>query len=227
MTGLGSCLERLGGEPGRRRASQDSIQKGRPMDVQKIFCPEDTYFLERLEGMQAVYAAGEGIAREFRPRSICEIGVRAGYSAYAFIVGSGRVETYVGYDVDDRAMYGGPWLWWAEKLLDGFHGLEWEILEEDSQALTTLARNGVETQYDLIHVDGDHTREGCLHDMELAWPWVAPGGVMVVDDATSAEGPAGAVAEFSGKVEGAERMYLVVTTPHGAMVYVKSVTGGR
>lgn len=191
------------------------------MDLGEILCPEDTYFRERLAGLQQVYDAEERIAREFQPKSIFEIGVRAGYSACAFIVGSGRVRRYVGCDRDDQEMYGGPWLWWAERLLAGFDGLEWEIWREDSQALSTLARNGNDTLYDLIHVDGDHSHEGCLHDMELCWPWVAPGGVMVVDDVTSQEGPMTAVAAFSAKVKGAAKVYLEIS-PHGSQVYVKS-----
>lgn len=35
---------------------------------------------------------------------------------------------------------------------------------------------------DLIYVDGDHSYEGCLRDLTLYWPLLAPGGVMFGDD---------------------------------------------
>ena len=185
------------------------------MDLSRIICPGDTYFLERLPDMQQVYDVAERIAREYRPKTILEIGVRAGYSAYAFIKGSGQVLKYTGIDLDDQAMYGGPWLWYAEELLANLN-VSWEIKKVDSQSLTEI--RGL---FDLIHIDGDHTYKGCLHDMLIGWPAVAPGGVMVVDDAESQPGPKGAVAVFSKMFIGAARMYLE-PSPHGQMVFVKA-----
>jgi len=117
--------------------------------------------------------------------------------------------------MDDQARYGGPWLWHARKLL-GTLDIEWDILEQDSQTILTL----VPPTFDLIHVDGDHTFEGCMHDMKICWPAVAPGGVMVVDDATYLPGPVRAVREFTGTIIGAERIYLE-QSPTGSMVFVK------
>ncbi|MBK7477462.1 MAG: class I SAM-dependent methyltransferase [Haliscomenobacter sp.] len=35
---------------------------------------------------------------------------------------------------------------------------------------------------DFITIDGDHTFEGCLHDLESVAPFLAESGVIVVDD---------------------------------------------
>jgi predicted O-methyltransferase YrrM len=35
---------------------------------------------------------------------------------------------------------------------------------------------------DLIHVDGDHSETGTARDIELAWPALRAGGVLVIDD---------------------------------------------
>ena len=183
------------------------------MDVTQIMCPRDARNLARLQRMQDIYTALEKIAMRYKPVTIFEIGVRAGYSAYTLITGSGCVEEYIGWDMDDQANYDGPWLYWARQLLDGLD-VEWEIVEIDSQTQDELPRSG----FDLIHVDGDHTQAGCLRDMELCWPYVNPGGVMIVDDATYLPGPRRAVANFTA--EDVARLYLE-PSPTGSMVFEK------
>lgn len=37
-------------------------------------------------------------------------------------------------------------------------------------------------QFDMILIDGDHSHEGCIADMENAWPILSGGGIMLVDD---------------------------------------------
>lgn len=36
--------------------------------------------------------------------------------------------------------------------------------------------------YDFIYVDGDHHSYACLEDMVLAWPFLKPNGIMIIDD---------------------------------------------
>ena len=189
------------------------------IDVAEIMCPDDVKNLARLPRMQAIYDVLFKIGAKYQPTSIFEIGVRAGYSAYALITGSGQVKEYTGMDCDDQARYGGPWLYWARTLLDSL-SIKWQIVEIDSQAQARLY-----FQFDLIHVDGDHTYQGCLHDMELCWPAVAPGGVMIVDDATYLPGPRKACAEFIQWHLDAEKTDMQCSylekSPTGSMVYEK------
>ena len=57
------------------------------------------------------------------------------------------------------------------------------LLERDSRQVTAeeiIARLGGRCQF--VSVDGDHTAEGCLHDLQLAEAITLPGGIVSVDD---------------------------------------------
>jgi len=50
-------------------------------------------------------------------------------------------------------------------------------------SIPELAERQLEdAEFDILLIDGDHTHEGCQHDLETYWPHLKPGGVMVVDD---------------------------------------------
>jgi hypothetical protein len=51
--------------------------------------------------------------------------------------------------------------------------------ELDTQKLRHLPSGGA---FDLIHVDGDHTYLGALHDLSLVFPALSPRGLLVFDD---------------------------------------------
>ena len=112
--------------------------------------------------------------------SIFEIGVRAGYSAYTFKSAFPNAR-YVGMDADNNSHggQGGPWTWWAKRVM-AKHFKNWLIINEDTQKLNTIPYG----KYDFIHVDGDHTIAGCIHDMDICWPQVAAKGRMTIDDYT-------------------------------------------
>ena len=186
----------------------------KPIDHAEIVCPSDTRMTCRMDIIQGNYDAKWKIARKYKPERILEIGVRCGYGAHALICGSGQVKTYLGIDNDDQAHEGGPWLWWAEKLLAGLD-VDWRILEQDSHSVQ------LEATYDLAHVDGDHTYSGCMSDMTLAWDALVPGGVMIVDDATYLPGPRAACAKWGADVDDIAETYLE-ESPAGSMVYVKA-----
>jgi hypothetical protein len=100
------------------------------------------------------------VARRIAPRSICEIGVRAGYSAFAFLSAAPQAE-YLGLDIDGTD-HGGErgFFDYARGVLAGFRAT---LTRADTQQLDRLPG-----RYDLVHVDGDHTQAGCRHDLELA-----------------------------------------------------------
>lgn len=118
--------------------------------------------------------------RHFRPKSVFEIGVRAGYTGYFIMLGSaGATRKYRGIDLE---VYLGGSNARARRLL-GRVCADVSVQHGNSHALKDLG-----DAYDLIHVDGDHTYGGKVQDLELAWRSLAPGGVVVVDDCWS-EGP--------------------------------------
>ena len=50
---------------------------------------------------------------------------------------------------------------------------------------------------DLAFVDGDHSFEGCLGDLQAVWPKMAPKGVILVHDCIPNSEPLGAVKSFT------------------------------
>ena len=56
------------------------------------------------------------------------------------------------------------------------HYDSWEEMERGESP------EGVPNPYSLIHVDGDHTYEGVQRDLAFTQQWLAPGGVVIIDD---------------------------------------------
>lgn len=117
-------------------------------------------------------------------QAVLEIGVRRGYSAHA-ILSACPTAKFCGVDwtegghggtgEDDRDF--------VQELLVTT-GAPIILLEDvDTQSIDELPFIPTEL-FDFAHVDADHTFEGCLHDLELAWAALAPGGTMLVDDFT-------------------------------------------
>ena len=103
------------------------------------------------------------VAKDLQPKSICEIGVRAGYSGFAFLSAVPDAE-YIGIDLN-KGTDGGVVDYYkhALKLFSIGEFNSYTIELKDSQEINDLGR-----KYDLIHIDGDHSFDGCLHDIILA-----------------------------------------------------------
>lgn len=133
------------------------------------------------------------IARYIRPVSILEIGVRLGYSLIAMMEGAGEpLRSVVGCDIEAYVPNSNAL---AEEQIRKFYrgSAKVEFLKADTQRLSSLP--GSES-YDLIHVDGDHTYKGAMHDLELTigrTKWV------IVDDYEFLPGVRKAVDKFVSK----------------------------
>jgi predicted O-methyltransferase YrrM len=140
-----------------------------------IICPKDAKSLDRYEAYREQYRVKYDLAKRFNPKRILEIGVRAGYSAYAFLSAC-PYAAYTGIDAENgtHGGEGGPWMWWARKLLGDRNAT---FIEADSQEMA-----GIQGTYDFIHIDGDHTTIGLLHDLSICWPAMSESGVILVDD---------------------------------------------
>lgn len=148
------------------------------------------------------------LARLIRPRSILEIGVRAGYSALALLTASPEA-TYLGLD-NDSDTHGGfrGAIDHARRILADYPA---EILEVSSADYAArLSANGTRPTFDLVHVDGDHSLTGCLADLRLASA-LGP-RVILVDDVLGLPDVSAAWEQFL--IESKDR-WLPVIIPDG------------
>lgn len=101
------------------------------------------------------------IAKYYQPKSILEIGVRYGYSLYSMIAACENLEYVRGYDIDE---YDKDSIEVANKNISNVISKEIDFKIENKNTQTSKK---LRKKYDLIHVDGDHSYNGKLHDLEL------------------------------------------------------------
>lgn len=130
-------------------------------NVVRHWVPGDPYQLEHLT--EEYYRMKYAVANFVKPQSICEIGVRAGYSAAAFLQ-AGHTTRYVGIDYD-QGTHGGVvgYASHAKTMLAHYDVTNHVYQGLDSQTLTELP----DGMYDLLHIDGDHSYRGAYHDIKL------------------------------------------------------------
>jgi len=144
-----------------------------------IICPKDpTATPERIAEYKTHYRVKHGLARECNPQVIVEIGVRCGYSAWAFLTACPDAK-YHGFDADNgtHGGQGGPWTWWAEKIL-----AERKFDFEIHAPFDTQDKIAMPVSADFYHIDGDHTVKGVQHDLDICWEAANGGAVLLVDD---------------------------------------------
>jgi predicted O-methyltransferase YrrM len=134
-------------------------------DVTPFLQQDDPWFREpgfQMAEVLRCYDEKYRLALLLDPGSILEIGVRAGYSAAAFLTAA-PLAHYVG--IDNDTCWPGAYVR-AQTLLEGWTpSRHVRILKGDTQALERLP----EGHFDMIHVDGDHSFKGTLHDLKLAY----------------------------------------------------------
>lgn len=130
------------------------------------------------------------VAEVVQPRMIGEIGVRFGYSLLSMAKWGGACVT-VGWDLES---YEAACLVVAKENLRKYGHTDPLLIAGDTQKLTTLDMDG---QFNLFHVDGDHTFGGAIHDCDLAWAALKPGGVLIADDMCHTESTRDAVLWFA------------------------------
>ena len=157
---------------------------------QRIFVDGDKFLKTYHDnGLAGHYATYTDICQELKPKSILEIGVRAGYSAWAMLQAVPDAN-YAGIDADNETNGGvaGYYLHAKDMLCREFPKASIAIELGDSQRMVSLGR-----RFDLIHIDGAHNHDQALHDLELCAPhadW------LIIDDTAQISTVRTAVIEF-------------------------------
>ena len=148
----------------------------------EIIYPEDPIYNDLLtDNFKNYYKVKYEICKEHKPKRIAEIGVRAGYSAWSFLQACPKAG-YFGFDANNGQHGGeggedGSFTLWADTILSPY-ACTIELV--DTQSVDDLGINNI----DFFHVDGDHSVEGVIHDLDLAYKAVKVGGLILVDDIT-------------------------------------------
>ena len=117
-----------------------------------------------------------------KPTSYLEIGVLRGWSVMAVLLGWSTIKEI---GLIDNEMYG---LTLEEavgdirRFRDEMHmkgKLKIECLNADSKNLMSIPFAG---EYDLVHIDGEHSERAVRHDLELVLPKLTTRGLIIVDD---------------------------------------------
>ena len=148
----------------------------------EIIYPQDPIYKDLLtDKFKNYYKTKYEICKEHKPKRIAEIGVRAGYSAWSFLQACPKAE-YFGYDANNGQHGGeggedGSFALWADTILTSY---KYSLEFVDTQGIEVLEISDI----DFFHVDGDHSVEGVMHDLDLAYGAIKVGGVILVDDIT-------------------------------------------
>lgn len=149
-----------------------------------IICPNDpTATDKRIREYSKYYEVKYEICKQQSPKVIVEIGVRAGYSAWAFLQACPNAK-YMGIDANNGKHGGkggedGSFMKWAKKLLKPYDVSFFEIDTQETDSLPGKVKN-----VDFFHVDGDHSINGVYHDLDLASKVISKNGLILIDDIT-------------------------------------------
>jgi len=126
-----------------------------------------TNLKKRHKEIREYYRIKNAIASYLQPKSILEIGVRAGYSAVAFLSAVPTV-SYLGIDAEN-GQHGGTkgYMEIAKKMLTAnFPQAKMEFLKAYSHSpkVRSILKDKI---FDMAYVDADHSYKGCLYDLEL------------------------------------------------------------
>lgn len=120
-----------------------------------------------------------------QPKKYLEIGVRRGRSACVVVRGCPTVDIYA-FDMWAPNYAGmpnpGPDFVQSELIKHGHQGKITFVNGNSHQTLPEFFKQNPELMFDLITVDGDHSEEGAMADLQMVVPHLSAGGVLVFDD---------------------------------------------
>ena len=132
-------------------------------------------------GIDDYYNYYYSYGRYFSARNILEIGVRYGYSLISIIKGAQDSKSFFNaIGIDNQSYESGSERIAYENIKSVTD--EFKLINADSQKITNIKKSVGDMRFDLIHIDGDHSYKGCLHDLNITKEVLADNGVIVIDD---------------------------------------------
>jgi Methyltransferase domain len=163
------------------------------------------------------------ITERFQPKSILEIGIRYGYSL-GVMMQCKSVSHICGVDCEEIAAYGGtqgayrllrrimpPLIrsgaFWPNVSSCYFANVNTQVVA-DLTPFVMVAESWKPKKFEMISIDGDHSIPGLRHDLCHAGGLLAPGGVILVDDADHPAHPLRVPTEVWAKETGYKSEYI-------------------
>lgn len=142
-------------------------------------CVYEHQTLNRNAGLAAkqrnLFRAAQGASR------ICEIGFNAGHSALLFVLAANPASTFLFFDLGEHA-YTRPATSYIQTRFPTM-SLEFQYGNSLTQIPRWLEANrDQQGTYDVVHVDGGHTKECITSDLLCGYLLAKPGGLVIVDD---------------------------------------------
>lgn len=155
------------------------------------------------------YEVYYAIGKYYQPKSILEIGVRYGYSLYSIMAACENLEYVRGYDIDE---YDSGSIETANKNISKVISdkINFKVENKNTQNLKSIRK-----KYDLIHIDGDHTFNGKLHDLNLVKNNCK---VLVVDDYNHIREVKSAVEKFVSENEDIIEKNFIINSMRGTYI---------
>jgi predicted O-methyltransferase YrrM len=176
---------------GRRFDGAKRIENLRA-EIEPYFSPKDAYATQADHPGRSsnYYEWYYSYAQALTPKTVLEIGCLYGYSSIAMVMGHPQIERLYLFDC---GAYGVPVTEAVANIQRLFKG----TIVPSAQNTQDFPMLSLPEQIDLIHVDGDHSARGLLHDLALVLPCLAPKGLIVVDDVTNVPELRGACMDFA------------------------------
>jgi predicted O-methyltransferase YrrM len=143
-----------------------------------VYYPDDYTVLNHPKGVLEHLQLKHDLCFRLQPKIIVELGVRAGYSAQAFMQACPTAQ-YFGFDANTGTCGGAAdtrYTDFARVQLAPYNAVIDDKFDTQKHDALPIPR------FDLAHVDADHSTESALHDLDMCCHSMGANSVMLIDD---------------------------------------------